>query len=585
MTTPETPATPRRRWRYFLISLAAFAVTIALFYAEEDWRGWRALEQCQRELEAQGVSLDWTKRIPAPVPDNENVFGVPEMEKWFVKNDTNYTPGRLGSPGSNELRQKFHNPAWDRQERLVVARLTIGLPDAVPPAGSTVLRWGDPKAQSETARLIKEAIGPVAFDPTGAYYTKQPPGEIRAAQIFLQCQTQPGKKDLEKFISTPLVSDETKIFEDTRVEPADNGSCNITTRTPLTVAEFLKLNEQLEPVFALTREALLRPYARIGGDYSNPSEISIPNFVMMRTISQRLSAMARCHLLLGQPEEALRDLTLIRDICRRMLEENKPMTLVSAMINVAISGLYAATIADGMQMHAWREPQLAALEGQLKQINLLAQVKPAIESEGFSACYHLTTLTPFQYLKLIYIDYTDRNKTNTWKVMENLIVWRFIPRGWSYQNASTTANLYTNIMASLDPASRTIFPDKMHVFNEQLSAIETHWSPYAFMALPHIPNFVRASMTTARNQTEVNQTLIACALESYHLAHGEYPGTLDTLIPQFVDAIPHDVIGGQPPHYRRNADGTFLLYSIGWSQKDHGGHVGDPNNSDLVWPE
>jgi hypothetical protein len=63
----------------------------------------------------------------------------------------------------------------------------------------------------------------------------------------------------------------------------------------------------------------------------------------------------------------------------------------------------------------------------------------------------------------------------------------------------------------------------------------------------------------ARNQTIVNQAPIACALERYLLAHGEYPESPDVLIPQFIAEIPHDVIGGQPPHYRRAAGGTFLL--------------------------
>jgi hypothetical protein len=81
-------------------------------------------------------------------------------------------------------------------------------------------------------------------------------------------------------------------------------------------------------------------------------------------------------------------------------------------------------------------------------------------------------------------------------------------------------------------------------------------------------------MTLAHNQTKVNQARMACALERYRLAHGEYPSTLEALTPQFMDKIPLDLIGGQPPHYRRTDDGKFLLYSIGWSETDHGGQSG-----------
>jgi len=62
--------------------------------------------------------------------------------------------------------------------------------------------------------------------------------------------------------------------------------------------------------------------------------------------------------------------------------------------------------------------------------------------------------------------------------------------------------------------------------------------------------------------------------------------TLDALAPQFIAEIPHDVIGGGPPHYRRAADGTFTLYSVGWSGKDGGGVRGKTDaDGDWVWPD
>jgi hypothetical protein len=57
------------------------------------------------------------------------------------------------------------------------------------------------------------------------------------------------------------------------------------------------------------------------------------------------------------------------------------------------------------------------------------------------------------------------------------------------------------------------------------------------------------------------------------LARGNFPEALDALAPQFIDAVPHDVIGGEPLKYRREADGLFVLYSIGWNETDDGGTV------------
>ena len=88
-----------------------------------------------------------------------------------------------------------------------------------------------------------------------------------------------------------------------------------------------------------------------------------------------------------------------------------------------------------------------------------------------------------------------------------------------------------------------------------------------------------------------NEAQIVCALERYRLAHGEFPGTLDALSPQFIETLPHDIIGGEPLIYRPTADGKFLLYSVGWNEKDDGGQNSPPaqNNGvdftrgDWVW--
>src|SRR5674476_17557 len=72
--------------RRLLITSAILATLLAIFYAEEDWRGKRAWDNCKRELEAKGVVLDWDKFIPPPVPDGQNFFKAPKMREWFVKN-------------------------------------------------------------------------------------------------------------------------------------------------------------------------------------------------------------------------------------------------------------------------------------------------------------------------------------------------------------------------------------------------------------------------------------------------------------------------------------------------------------------
>jgi hypothetical protein len=107
------------------------------------------------------------------------------------------------------------------------------------------------------------------------------------------------------------------------------------------------------------------------------------------------------------------------------------------------------------------------------------------------------------------------------------------------------------------------------------------------------PHFLKGWQTTAHNQTLANEAQIVCALERYRLAVGQYPETLDALSPQFIEKLPHDIIGGQPLIYRRidppsqgsvAASGKFLLYSVGWNEMDDGGTSSDKmDQGDWVW--
>jgi hypothetical protein len=96
---------------------------------------------------------------------------------------------------------------------------------------------------------------------------------------------------------------------------------------------------------------------------------------------------------------------------------------------------------------------------------------------------------------------------------------------------------------------------------------------------------------TAFAQTAADTAALACALERYRLAHGQFPDSLEALTPQFISQLPHDIINAQPLKYRRGHDGRFVLYSVAWNEKDDGGMVAmtrsgegaDFNEGDWVW--
>ncbi len=108
-----------------------------------------------------------------------------------------------------------------------------------------------------------------------------------------------------------------------------------------------------------------------------------------------------------------------------------------------------------------------------------------------------------------------------------------------------------------------------------------------------LPNLLNLYQKSAVAQTGVDQTILACALERYRAVNGRFPETFGALVPQFIDKVPTDVCNGQPLKYRLEGDGRFILYSVGWNEKDDGGTVVlekgsqalDLNQGDWVWPQ
>jgi hypothetical protein len=312
------------------------------------------------------------------------------------------------------------------------------------------------------------------------------------------------------------------------------------------------------------------------GDYSAPYAMPIPNFVTMRIVAQTLAQRAQCNFLLNRPEKALQDLTLMHEMCR-LLEgapTGKPITLVAAMINVAVHGLYLDTVGDGFRLGVWQEPQIVELQKQLNQINLPAVVALAIETEPAATTHTLKTLPKLKLYEWFSI---GGKPTTLWQKIKNL-EWAFIPQGWIYQSMATDAKLVYKQTDGFDSANDIIQPKK---FDDLIRELKTIAWPYKIFAATAMPNFTKAWQTTAHHQTLINEAQIACALERYHLAHNEYPETLDALVPQFIEKLPHDIIGGKPLHYRRTDDppsqgsgaarGKFLLYSVGWNETDDDG--------------
>jgi hypothetical protein len=351
------------------------------------------------------------------------------------------------------------------------------------------------------------------------------------------------------------------------------GTATNAITTELEAKDYLTWSDQFAPDFNLIREAVKRPYARMDGDYSRPVEMPIPNFVPLRDVARTLAQRAHCYFLLHQPDKALAELTLVHDLCRSLTAAptGRPMTLIGAMINVAITGLYVNTVGDGFKLNAWQETQLVVLEEQLGDIHLMPLVVKAMKTAPAAVCQGIM-MTSLE--KAISYGGSKRNRKSLLSVM---------PQGWTYQNLVNFVELDRVSNEGFNPAHDSVSPRVYDDWSGYIGKFLAGKSPFKVLAAVAIPNFRKAAQIAARDQTLVNEALVVCALERYHLAHGEYPETLDALAPQFIEKVPHDFIGGQPLKYHRTSDGKFLLYSVGWNEKDDGGNPGSNKGGSTQW--
>jgi hypothetical protein len=555
--------------------VAGLATLTAIFNTVENWRGQRAWENRRRELEAKGEVFDWAAYVPPPVPDDQNFYKAPKMREWFVREHFDI-PGRDPTNVPNPFAV---GPRKDTN--LVVAEMTVVAPEA--PLDSrtvdAVLRFDEPSARAQAEKFIRDAIGPCVLGARGGVLVAASPDQFKPAQLALKTAAVPTLKELTDFFPcNPLPNSDSGRADVHYLGVASAGSnaFRVYLKEPICgAADYLARTEPLTANFDLVRKALERPYARIDCDYQQPFAIAIPNFVRMRTAVQTLSERAQCNLLLNRPEGAWHELSLVHDLCEilKAKPSGKPITLVGAMINVAIADLYANIVKDGLRLHSWREPELLAIEKQLQATDLLAPLAEAFREERAATLRTFETTRRSELVKLFNFD-SSLSK----------LALRCIPRGWFYQNMAVGAEVEQGLLATFDLTNQLVQPQQTDNYCRDLLARLQRRSPYTFLIAIATPNFMRAIQTTAHNQTQVNQARVACVLERYRLAQGQYPQTLEALTPHFTEKLPHDLVGGQPLKYRRNEGAGYVLYSIGWNQKDDNGLAGKSREEgDWVW--
>lgn len=351
-------------------------------------------------------------------------------------------------------------------------------------------------------------------------------------------------------------------------------------------ADILLSLREFDPMIEELRKAGQRPYSRLAIDYENGFEVIgeiVPYLSTMKACGQLLQLRAIAELADGQSTKALEDVKLMLRVTDSL--RNQPF-LITHLVRLAMVAITLQPVYEGIAKNEWSDAQLAELERELAKLDLLADHQTAMRGELAFAIDSLERQRITREYKMV----DDSSGTN--RIVT--ISLRFTPSAFFYQNELALARMYQEYDLPLfDLKNRTVSPAQAQKAETSVSRKMKHPSPYQMLALMIRQAINKSVVKFAICQNAVDLTRTGCALERFRLTHGAYPDSLEMLSPQFMEKLPHDLITGQPLHYRRQNDGRFLLYSVGWNQKDDGGTIvrkkgstseGDPNQGDWVWP-
>ena len=312
--------------------------------------------------------------------------------------------------------------------------------------------------------------------------------------------------------------------------------------------------------------AAARPQCRFPIQYEKGFACLLPHLGSLRQAARVLQVRALAELNTGQTDAAFNDVRLMLRLDNAF--ETEPI-LVSLLVRISFNNLALEPVWEGLADHRWSDAQLQQLQHDLATINLLNNLDTAFHGERCMAKWCLNEL--LNNPRAIFMLGGSDNKSGP-----GLVIMRLIPSGWIYFNCLNVDLFYQqHILQCVDSRAGRIYPARTDAVESALwKTVKPGGfiNPYRVLEGVLVPTVSHLIVKVGVAQTTTQSAALACALERYRLANNRYPDQLAALVPQFIAAVPRDVVDGQPLRYRLTGT-NYVIYSIGWNQKDDGGQI------------
>ncbi len=295
----------------------------------------------------------------------------------------------------------------------------------------------------------------------------------------------------------------------------------------------------------------------------------------LRSLTRLFSLRAAARLERGDGAAALADVVVALRLAGMVRDE--PFLLTQLAANAHLQYALQAVRA-GLARRAWTEAELAELGEELGRLDNLGNGMRALRGDLAFSAMLLRGLA----------DDSERTVAMLTGGGHGPEFVHHVPSGWVYQNMTRLGRIYLDeIFPAYDVRTRRVDLARLAAVDREVAGLRA--GPYTILARMFMPPVHRAIANCASMQTQVDLARLACALEVYRLRMGAYPAALGELSGEVLGL--RDLVTGEPPRYRRDEAGGFLLYTTGANFRDDGGEVavtplGDlnPMDGDWVWP-
>ena len=339
------------------------------------------------------------------------------------------------------------------------------------------------------------------------------------------------------------------------------------------------------------RKLIQNPMIYFNYDYSDPQKYIpalAPHLSQFKLAIRWLEASEFYSLHEGKTADACTDVRVMLSFIKA---ETNERFLISQLVRLAFARIAADATWNVLQATNVSDADLAQLQQDWESLKFIVPLKNAFLFERVDELRLVSHLrqTPrnldaqvvwaedFKPIEGGSDTWIGQNKflqkakekiSNFWDALQ----WRWF---WSYTDEIRGVRMWRAVIdgTQMLETNRSFLSVQSFVMTNftQISFDSVKDNPYAMIS-QYAHNQLSATKRLAEVETARNVVVTAIALKRYKLRYHHLPDSLDELIPEFLKSVPTDFMDGGPLRYRRNADGTFLLYSVGDNGKDDGGN-------------